>query len=262
MSNITITHADTGVVRAEVVRSQRISPSFVRVTLGGEDLPRFRFRGFDQWFRLALPGGEDARFDNLPQTFGVGGYLKYLTLPRHSRPVIRNYTVRAVRPELPELDIDFVVHGTEGVAGPWAASARPGEAVAFIDQGCGWRAPDAPTHVLVSDESGLPAVAGVLRDMPRDAVGHAIIEVPDAADVQEVGAPHGMAVQWVVREHGHPGAAALEALRTLPLEATASVFAVGESALATGARRWAVAECGVPKSNVTFSGYWKAGRSQ
>jgi NADPH-dependent ferric siderophore reductase len=261
MTNITITHAPSGLVHAEVVRTARISPNFVRVTLGGDDLRRFDYRGFDQWFRLALPVDDGAALERMPDRVDTRGYLKYLMLPKATRPVIRNYTVREFRPESAELDIDFVVHGTEGVAGPWSLAVEPGERVAFIDQGCGWKPAAADSYLLVADETGLPAVAGILRDMPRDAVGHAVIEIPDAADAQHTSAPEGMTVHWVTRQHGRPGALALDTATSLELPATSRVFVVGESALATGLRRWAVGERGIPKANVTFCGYWKVGRA-
>ena len=110
MSNISVTHAESGLVRAIVVRRAQVSPHLVRVTLGGPDLTRFVYRGFDQWFRLALPVRDGSRFDNLPDRFGVGGLLRYLTLPKGTRPVIRNYTIRAYRGgDEPEVDVDFVV---------------------------------------------------------------------------------------------------------------------------------------------------------
>ena len=184
MSNIAITHAPSGLLHAQVVRRELVTPHMVRVTLAGGELERFEFRGFDQWFRLAVPTGEDSRLDNLPETFGIGGYLRYSVLPRATRPVIRNYTVRAFRTDPFELDIDFVVHGSEGIAAPWAESVEPGAEVAFIDQGCGWRPAPADWVLLVADESGLPAVAGILRDLPRDATGHAFIELFDSRDRQ------------------------------------------------------------------------------
>jgi NADPH-dependent ferric siderophore reductase len=269
MSNITVTHAESGLVRATVLRSERVTPHMQRITLGGGDLERFRFRGFDQWFRLAVPVSDGTRFERLPDSFGLGGYLRYLTLPKGTRPVIRNYTVRAYRAEPAELDVDFVVHGDAGVAGPWASDVEPGSPlaeVAFIDQGCGWspRHHDGGPHesvLLVGDESGLPAVAGILRDLPRDAGGHAVIELFDERDRQEVDAPEGVQVHWVTRAPGAaPGAAALPAVQGLPaLEGRVAAFAVGESAVATGVRRHLVAERGVPKADVTFCGYWKRG---
>ncbi|NQX33631.1 siderophore-interacting protein [Herbiconiux sp. VKM Ac-2851] len=264
MSNIAVTHAESGLVRTAVVRSERVTPHMQRVTFGGGDLDRFRFRGFDQWFRLAVPVDDRTRFERLPDTFGMGGYLKYLALPKGTRPVIRNYTVRAYRAEPAELDVDFVVHGDAGVAGPWASAVEPGSAlaeVAFIDQGCGWSPAPHDSVLLVGDESGLPAVAGILRDLPRDATGHAVIELFDERDRQPVSAPEGVRVQWVTRSaEAAPGSAALPAVRELPaLEGRVAAFAVGESAVATGVRRHLVAERGLPKAAVTFCGYWKRG---
>lgn len=263
MSNITVTHAASGLIRAEVVRSARLSPHLQRVTLGGDEIARFQPLGFDQWVRLALPKSEETRFDNLSDTFGLTGYLRYSTLKRATRPFIRNYTISQARPELAEVDLDFVIHGDEGVAGPWAQRAAAGDRCAFIDQGCGWNPVPAPWVLLIGDESALPAIAGILRDLPRATTGHAIIELFDDADRRPIQAPDPMIVHWLVRKpEQSPGAASLPALRELALLAGAPyAFAVGEQALATGARRFLVNECGVPKTNVTFSGYWRIGRA-
>lgn len=208
MPNITVTHAETGLIQAEVVRSERVTPNMVRVTLGGDDLRRFEHRGFDQWFRLALPVGSPDDLARMPAKFGVGGYLSYLRIPKGHRPVVRNYTVRSFDEPAGELAIDFVAHGTEGVAGPWAAAAEVGDRVAFIDQGCGWAGLECDWNLIIADESALPAALGVLRDLPRDATGHAIIELFDERDRQEVEAPEGITVHWLERD-GDPGAAAL-----------------------------------------------------
>lgn len=132
MSNITVTHSASGLVQAEVVRAERITPHMMRVTFGGDDLARFEFRGFDQWFRLALPVRGEEALARLPHRFGMGGTLKWLAMGKEHRPVIRNYTVRDFRPEVRELDVDFVVHGDDGIAGPWAQRAEPGERIAAV----------------------------------------------------------------------------------------------------------------------------------
>src|SRR5699024_4804718 len=55
-----------------------------------------------------------------------------------------------------------------------------------------------------------------------------------------------------------PGTAALPALAEIDVRPQdLQVFAVGESGLATGARRYLVRHRDVPKSQITFSGYWK-----
>lgn len=282
--NIAISHAETGLVTAEVGRAERISPSFVRMTFVGPQLRTWRHIGFDQWFRLAIPvAGDTTRFDRLSERFDMRGYLRYLTLPKATRPAIRNYTVREFRAEAGELDVDFVVHGGEGhanhpgsgsnagIAGPWAETLPRGAHVALIDQGCGYRATEtaAPYVVLAADESALPAVAGILRDLPRGATGDAIIEVPDPADQQPLHAPPGVAVHWLTRSSAaRPGSSALRLLRELPMRDPAPAvpdpaagefraFIAGEQQLATGGRRHLLTERGIAKADVTFCGYWR-----
>lgn len=247
----------------EVKRTERISPNFLRITLGGEQLAPLTRHGYDHWFRLFLPNGDDTNYD-LPQRMDPRGYLQYLRMPEATRPPMRNYTVRHHRPEALELDIDFVVHGDEGLATRWATRAKPGDTVALLDQGAAFEFdPDAEHFLLVADETGLPAVSGILRDLPRDARGTAYIEVPHAEDAQETGAPEGVRVEWLVRPHdARPGIRALDAVKNwTPPAGRLSAYLVGEQGLATGARRWLVNELGVPKKAIVFSGYWKIGVS-
>lgn len=256
---------ERGLYLAEVLRNERVSPHMVRLTLGGEDLARLPQHGFDHWVRLFFPHPEHGTpdFSHLPETFGLTGYVRYLTQRSGTRPAVRSYTIREHRGG--EVDIDFVSHGDDSLAGPWAAKAEPGERVAMIDQGCGFDLrPDADFQLLVGDESAMPAVLGILRDLPGEAKGLAIIEVPDPDDAQEVVGPDGVEVRWIVREdrHARPGEAALAELRgfTPVRPETISAFLVGEQQLAAEGRRHLVA-CGVPKARIEFSGFWRVGRA-
>jgi NADPH-dependent ferric siderophore reductase len=243
-----------------VVRAERISPSFTRVTLAGEGLDAFPLHGYDHWFRLFLPQESgDVSFD-LPARMDRRGYLRYLRMPGATRPHMRNYTVRELRPRAGELDVDFVVHGDEGVATRWVQRAEPGARVALLDQGRGYDIPDdTEAHLLVGDETALPAIAGILRDLPRDARGDAWIEIAEAEDAQELAAPADVRVHWVVRPQGsRPGATVLDAVRAAPLpEAPLAAYLAGEQALPAALRRWLVNEHGVPKAAITFQGYWR-----
>ena len=256
----------TGLYTAAVLRTERVSPHMIRVTFAGDDLQRLPARGFDQWFRLFFPRGEGSTdFGAVPEQFGMGGYLKYLTSRSGTRPPFRNYTVRALRREAGQLDVDFVAHGDEGVAGPWAQRARAGEQVALIDQGRGFDPmTDADAVLLVGDESALPAVAGILRDLPREARGHAIIEVPTSDDTQTIDAPAGVQLSWLPRTdpHDRPGLLALAAVREYSPEVpeTLQAYLAGEQSLVAESRRHLVAS-GVPKMRIAFTGYWKAGRA-
>ncbi|ARC58528.1 NADPH-dependent ferric-chelate reductase [Frondihabitans sp. 762G35] len=256
--------------RAAVVRSERVTPSVQRVTVAGDELDSFDWVGFDQWFRLFLrrPGQEELI---APPVTGSGWWPAYLAMPEEHRPHCANYTVADFRPRascpsgVSELDIDFVVHrgpdgALEGRAAIWACGARPGEPVVLLDQGVLFDAPsDASSVLVVAEETGLPAAVGIARSLPQDAVGRLILEVPTAADRRPLHAPAGVEVTWVVRAEpaAVPGAAALAALREhVPADDRGYAFVVGESTLATAGRRH-LHRAGLPKSRITFSGFWK-----
>ncbi|MFL0411192.1 siderophore-interacting protein [Microbacterium paludicola] len=255
-----------GLYRAEVLRRESVTPHMTRVTFCGDELRALPQHGFDQWFRLFLPREDGTTdFDAVPEGFGMAGYLKYMMANAHTRPLFRNYTVRTHRPDVGELDVDFVAHGDGGIAGPWAKRAEPGERVVLLDQGRGFEVqPDAASHLLVGDESALPAVLGILRDLPRDATGVALIEIPDAADAQHVEAPAGFEVRWLPRPdpHSQPGVLALRELEAFaPLDpASLSAYLAGEQSLVAAGRRHLVG-IGVPKQRIVFTGYWRVGRA-
>ncbi|MGU3643330.1 siderophore-interacting protein [Microbacterium sp. C23T] len=261
-----------GLVHLTVLRTERLSPHWLRVTLGGGEIDRFRAMGYDQWFRLFLPLGGDEGLERLPAKANkMFGYLKYRRIPDGVRPVMRNYTVRAFRPATAtagaEIDVDFVLHGSaaDGTAGPasrWAESCQAGESVVVIDEGLTFN-PDRGTDrvVLVSDETGLPAIAGICAALPSHATGLAIVEVPSAEDALDFPHPAGVTVRWIVRDHDvKPGTLALQALRDASIpDAAIHAYIVGEQALATEGRRHLVGERGVSKDLVSFCGYWRVG---
>jgi NADPH-dependent ferric siderophore reductase len=272
MASLTLVKpTDARVLTLEVVGSERVSPNVVRVTLGGEGMQHFTPMGFDQWFRLFLARPDQDAL-RLPTRTSSLWYVQYLATPRASRPFVRSYTVRAVRPERRELDVDFVVHGDTGPASRFALTAVPGERVGLLDQGVGYN-PRVPHDwtLVVADETGLPAVAGICASLPADARGIAVVEVPDLADVQEFRVPPGVDLRWVVRgaaadagpaDPAVPGRRALDAVVGAELPSgPVYAYAVGEAGLATGVRRHLVGERGVPRTHVDFVGYWRHGRA-
>lgn len=262
----------SALIHLVVLRTERLSAHWIRVTLGGGEIGRFAPMGFDQWFRLFLPIGGDAGLDRVPAKANkMFGYLKFLRIPDGERPVMRNYSVRAYRPATAdsgaEIDVDFVLHGSaaDGTAGPasrWAETCEPGEHVLIIDEGLTFN-PQRGTDrvVLVGDETALPAIASICASLPADAVGTAIIEAPAEEDALEFSHPSGIEVVWIVRPHDvAPGTLALETLgRTRLPDAPFHAYAAGEQALASGARKHLVGERGVDKNTVSFCGYWKIG---
>lgn len=262
----------TELVTLDVLERRQVTPHMVRVTLGGRDVERFSPLGFDQWFRLFIPVS-DASLQRMPNKLSAVTYVKFLTVSKTDRPVLRNYTVRAYRPDGPrgpEIDVDFVAHGSDsaGTAGPaasWAAGCVPGDVVGIIDEGYMFLPPDGTEHALVVvDESGLPAAAGILGSWPEGVAGTVVIEVPTAQDRQDVPTPDGVDVRWVERPDVHdvPGRAALAAAVALPLPGGATYgFVAGEQGLVSELRRHWV-KAGLPKDRITFSGYWRAAKAR
>jgi NADPH-dependent ferric siderophore reductase len=276
---------DPHVLVAEVVTTKQVSPHLRRVTLGIDDIDRLTLVGDDQWFRLFLPRpGQDAL--KLPtRTSNLGWYAQYLATPRARRPLVRNYTIRAARPDLGEIDVDFVLHGHDDAAEPgaptgpgagFAVAARPGDRVGILDQGAYHRPrPGCAWTLLVADESGLPAVAGICESLPDDARGVAVVEVPTADDRQDFRVPDGVDLRWVVRDRAAaddpalgevPGRAALafvrDAVRGAGLPAgDGYALVAGEQALAAGVRRHLVNDRQWPKAHVDFVGYWRHGKA-
>lgn len=258
-------------VHLTVLRSDRLSPHWMRVTLGGGEVEKFRPMGFDQWFRLFLPIGGDAGLDRVPAKANkMFGYLKFLRIPDGERPVMRNYSVRAYRPAEgergAEIDVDFVLHGSAaegtGPASRWAETCTPGEHVLIIDEGLTFNPERGVDRVLlVGDETALPAIASIAASVPAGATGTAIIEVPSLDDALDFPHPEGLSVEWVLRPHDEqPGALALQRVAELDLPAeTFHTYAAGEQSLASGVRKLLVGERGVDKNTVSFCGYWKIG---
>ncbi|MEU1513909.1 siderophore-interacting protein [Streptomyces sp. NPDC005811] len=250
--------------RAEVVRTRRVSPSLHRLTVAGADLTAFAWQGYDHWFRLFLQLPHQRRL-RLPEFTGSRWWQPYLAIPEEERPHCSNYTVADFRPGTAELDIDFVVHRgpggeLEGRAAIWACAARPGDALAVLDQGRLFDCPqDASEVIVAADETGLPATTNILRSLPAHTVGRLIQEVPTARDRRTLDSPAGMRVTWVVRDDdtSPPGTATLAELRRhTRADPAGYAFVVGESTLATEGRRH-LHRAGLPKDRITFSGFWK-----
>lgn len=191
--------------RVQVSRVERLSPHFTSVTFAGDDLHEFGTAGLDQRVKVVLPLPEIG-FAAFPE--GDDWYGSWRELPAGLRNPFRTYTVRAVRPQVREVDIVFVAHGDAGPASAWAAKAAPGDEVVLIGPdelspgrtvGIDWRPGDVETLLLAGDETAAPAIASILESLPSDATGVALIEVPAHGDRLDVRAPAGVEVRWLAR---------------------------------------------------------------
>lgn len=201
----------------EVVRAERLSPTFVRVELGGDCLADFGTDGpsYDQRIKLILPGRSRG---TLPRFEAADWYATWLELPEAERGHMRTYTVRDVVGEGAgtRLVVDIVVHDDDhGAPGPgcaWAADARVGDRVVVIAPrrghaygGIEFEPGTARRLLLAGDETAVPAICAVLEQLPWSAQGAAFLEVPTAADVLTVQHPEGVRVVWLSRDGGEHG---------------------------------------------------------
>ncbi|WP_353649337.1 siderophore-interacting protein [Nakamurella sp. A5-74] len=308
--------------RAAVIRE--VSPHLVRVTFvsadSGEDtLVDFADAGADTRVKLLLPPAVGGLDRIVP---GGDWYQQWRELPDHRRPAMRTYTVRAVRPATvdrrAEVDVDLVLHGVVGPASAWATALLAGERGTGPEMDrevllCGpnaahggpyggreWLAPSpARDLLLVGDETALPAIAAILEELPADATGTALIEIPSAVDELDLRTPAEFSVRWLPRDEvpevGQGGLMLRAALGWVPCDAAAAeafvaqdipadellwevpgpddvvgsvaqpgirAWVAGEAGAVREIRRHLVGACALSRREVAFMGYWRMGTSE
>ena len=238
-----------------VVSVRDLTPTMRRIVLEGEDLDGFSSLGFDDHVKLFLVAPGQAL--TLP-TVGPDGPV----FPE-PRPVARDYTPRAFDAANRRLTLDFVT-GHGGPATEWAEAATPGAVVGVGGPRGSFIVPTAfADHVLIGDETALPAIARRLEELPTDVRALAIVEVDDAASRMPLDSAAALTVIWVER-NGRPRARveALEAAMDTALAsvdpADAYVWIAAESAVAKALRTKSLAMGFNPKA-MKAAGYWRQG---
>lgn len=243
---------------AVVIRTERLTPHMVRLVLGGDELAGFGAGEFtDHYVKILFP----PKGVSYPSPWDLERIRA--DFPRAQWPRQRAYTVRGWDPAQRELTLDFVVHGDEGLAGPWAARVQPGELVRFLGPGGGY-APDrtAGWHLLVGDESALPAIAAAMERMPAGARVHAFVEVEGPEDEQGITTPDGVAPVWLHRGGRPVGEALVEAVTSLAFPSKdVHAFVHGEAGFVRDLRRHLRLERGIARERLSISGYWRLGET-
>ena len=256
----------------QVVRTERLGPSLVRVTFAGDDLAYFFSDGCDQSLSLFLPQPGQLE-PAVPYELGDGWWQGWRELPDDVRAVMRSYTLRALRRDPDEIDIDFVLHEPAGPASRWASLAAPGDRVVLLgpavadNRAIRFRPPeDADLLVMWGDETAVPAVSAILEALPVGTRARVWLEVQHPGDMQDLATDADAEVTWLVRENqGVEGSPlALGALRDaqLPPAERPYVWIAGEAGQVKALRRHFVGERGFDRRRVTFVGYWRQGLSE
>ncbi|WP_405105456.1 siderophore-interacting protein [Micromonospora sp. NBC_01405] len=244
------------VTTARVLRTERPTPHLVRLVLGGEELTGLPVGEYtDHYVKLVFaPPGV-----TYPEPVDLAAIRR--DLPSQQWPRLRAYTLRSWDPLAGELTIDIVHHGDAGVGGPWAARLRPGDPVLFTGPGGAYApSPDADWHLLVGDESALPAIAAALARLPLDAPAKVFVEVADAADEQPLPSPGAVELTWLHRADRPVGEALVAAVTALDFPAgDVHAFVHGEATFVRELRRLLRVEHAVPRERLSISGYWRRG---
>lgn len=235
----------------QVIRSVRLTPKMIRVTLGGAELAGFPGTGPDRRIKMFFPVEGQER-PAVPRAGTAGPVWP----AGEARPVIRTYTVRRFDPVADELDVDFVQHAGHGPAAAWARSARPGAWVGVSEPGGRWEPdPAADFHLVIGDETALPAIATVLDALRDGPPRLTFVEVADPDEEQELPGR----VSWVYRGRAPAGKPLVDAVRKATFPAGAGqVWLAGESAAVKELRAHLLDERGLDRRRVYATGYWRA----
>lgn len=234
-----------------------------RITLHAKQFAVFTPNGPDEYFGLIMPPAGVPL--TMPDVSRMDVRAAIAAIPEPARPDLRFYTIRHHRPAVGEIDVDIVTHGDAGPGSAWALRVAPGDRCGYrVGSGAYIPPAEGEHHLLIADETALPAVAAIadtLRDHPEthDRVT-ALVELPDDEHATDYKPPFPSTTFY--RGHNAPGSALLPELQSLTLPPLTYAWVCGESALATGARRHLVKTLGMPRRSVMFSGYWKLGAAR
>jgi NADPH-dependent ferric siderophore reductase len=245
--------------QATVLRTEQLTPHMIRVVMGGGTLVDFGAGAFtDQYLKLIFPQ-PGVKY---PEPMDMAAVRR--DMPREQWPRIRTYTVRLWEPATRELTVDFVYHGDEGLAGPWAANARRGDPVAFLGpRGAYVPSAEADWHLLAGDESALPAIAASVEQLPDGAAAWIFIEVAGAEEEQKLATSGSAEVVWVHRGDRVVGEALVDAVRALDFPAGAvQAFVHGEATFVKELRHLLRVERGIAREQLSISGYWRRGTDE
>ena len=214
----------------QVVRVETLGPHVRSVTFSGESLADFHSASFDDHVKFMLDNDGPA-------------------------PVRRDYTPRHFDTAACELTIEFVLHG-DGPVAHWAAHAAPGQRVMIGGPRGSFIIPlDYDWHLLVGDETALPAVARRLEELPAAARAIVILQVPAPADRRTLTSAAAVQLQWV-----DDGPALIAAVRALVLPAGEGyAWCAGEAVTTATLRKVLVDEKGHDRHAIRAAAYWKLG---
>jgi NADPH-dependent ferric siderophore reductase len=232
--------------QATVLSLTTLTPHMRRLVVGGAGAAGWRTSGVpDEALLLVFP--RPGAGVVMPDTITEGDPYERT----------RWYTVRRYDAVRDELTVDIAGHDI-GLSARWARSVETGDPIGVSCVHSWWDRPDdAAWQVLIGDLTALPTISRVLEDHSAGVPTQVLVEVPDAADEQQLVAPPGVQVTWVHTPADEPSQ--LEAMaRSLVLpEGPGYVYAAGETSATRAVRKHLRHERGLPGSSYSVVGYWR-----
>jgi NADPH-dependent ferric siderophore reductase len=215
----------------------------LRVTLGGPGLDGFPEDSDGSYVKL-----------HLGQQEGDQG-----------KPLLRTYTVRHYHAEARALDVDFVIHESEGPAANWALSCMPGDTIKvggpgpnkLVDFNADW-------FLLAGDMSALPAISANIERMGPDAKGYALLEIIHQDDEQALAIPQNLQVEWIVNSNPEgENSVLLDRVKALPwLPGNPYVWVAGELSQSLAIRTLMRSAHQITREHMYASSYWQIGLTE
>lgn len=223
-----------------VAAAEQISPNLRRVTLAGDALRTWESTGQpDEFVHVHIPDAEPAP-----------GW-------EDDHDIARHYTIRRWNPDAPSVEIDVVTHG-HGLGATWAREAKAGDVVA-ISTAHGYYSPPAGStrRLLISDATGLPAVARILEEASPEEHFDVLVELTNADDAIALPSPASVDVEWRVSGNGRGPSALLSCMKRMPVpDGDVFVWIACESAHSRQARAYLRREWARHHSLYRIVGYW------
>lgn len=243
--------------RLQVLHTERITPHLIRITLTGDALQGFYSPGFDDHAKLLFPDAASGEL-RLPTLSEEGKPL----WGEGPKPAARDYTPRAYDAAANIVVFDFALHQA-GPATAWAERAQPGDVLGVGGPRGSLLVPvDFDGHVLIGDDTALPAIWRRLQELPAGAPALVLIEVDGPEDEIALPTAADARIQWLHRSQA-AGAATpllLSALQQAALP-TGDVYAwvACETSVAKALRQHLVDQRQFNPRRIRASGYWRRG---
>ncbi|MFJ3149617.1 siderophore-interacting protein [Pseudomonas hunanensis] len=220
-----------------VVSVHKPTPRVRRIILGGHSLRTFVTDLPAQWVEIFLPDGT-------------------------AQPVGRAFTIYSFDTVNSQLTFDIALHG-DGPMSDWALTAKPGDALQLAGPRGGFKGVTSRSWLLlVADETGLPAVAAIVRKLPADLEVHVFVETADESERQLLEIQPNVRVRWIYRNgtSSQEPETLSEVLRYSPLPATGGdAWIAAEASAIRRIRTQLLRDRGFELGRVQAAGYWKRG---